>query len=173
MIYLEHSNSRQSLLRQRKLNQNTTSKLNPFFLIFLFPNLCSLQSPFVRPDTSYSHFDSLYSILIPLQVGIWPYRFCNNTYSFKCSLVACFLKDTTHMSLCNLDFQHTSQELNGPSRLLPLFKSEQLGQAPHLPEWQAPRFPHGHLLHPSTPTMIGWTIRVGCIENQVLGGSPI
>ena len=53
--------------------------------------------------------------------------------------------------------------------MLPSFEGEHLEQAlgTYLPQGQVPRFPHEYLVHPDTPTMIGWT------GNQVLGRSLI
>ena len=61
--------------------------------------------------------------------------------------------------------------------MLPVLKGEPLKQVQanqpmqDFPPGQAPRFPHDwlkYLLHPDTPTMIGWSIVVGSTENQVL-----
>ena len=61
--------------------------------------------------------------------------------------------------------------------MLPVLKGEHLEQAQtnqpmqDFPLRQAPRFPHDwlkYLVHPETPTIIGWSIMVGSTGNQVL-----
>ena len=71
------------------------------------------------------------------------------------------------------------QEFEGPQRLLPPFKAEHLARArtsqPPI-SVASPRFPHGwlkYLVHPDSPTIIGWTIGHRVQWNQFLGRSPI